>query len=34
MKFREERLMPAFDAAGIPRPPGPPQIWQLHNVMK
>ena len=33
-RFREERLMPAFDAAGAPRPPGRPEIWQLHNYMK
>ena len=33
-RFREERLMPAFDAAGAPRPPGPPETWQLHNYMK
>jgi hypothetical protein len=33
-RFRDERLMPAFDAAGVPRPPGRPQIWQLHNYMK
>ena len=33
-RFREERLMPAFDAAGVPRPTGPPEIWQLHNYMK
>lgn len=32
-RWRDERLMPAFDAAGVPRPPGP-QIWQLHNYMK
>ena len=33
-RFREERLMPAFDAVGAPRPTGPPEIWQLHNYMK
>ena len=33
-RFRDERLMPAFDAAGVPRPPGPPQVWQLHDYMK
>jgi hypothetical protein len=32
-RFREERLLPAFDAAGIPRPNVTPQIWQLHNYM-
>ena len=34
MRFREERLMPAFDAAGVPRPQAPPQLWQLHNYIK
>jgi len=34
MRFREERLMPAFDAAGVPRPSGRPEIWQLHDYMK
>jgi hypothetical protein len=33
-RFAQERLMPAFDAAGVPRPPQPPQVWQLHNYMK
>jgi hypothetical protein len=33
-RFRDERLMPAFDAAGVPRPPGPPEVWQLHDYMK
>jgi hypothetical protein len=33
-RFREERLMPAFDAAGVPRPPGRPEFWQLHTYMK
>ena len=33
-RFREERLMPAFDAAGVPRPASPPEIWQIHNYMK
>ena len=32
--FRDERLMPAFDAAGVPRPANPPEIWHLHNYMK
>lgn len=32
-RFAQERIMPAFDAAGIPRPQ-PPQVWQLHNYMK
>jgi hypothetical protein len=31
-RWREETLMPAFDAAGVPRP-GPPEIWQLQNYM-
>jgi hypothetical protein len=33
-RWRDERLLPAFDAAGVPRPPAPPQIWQLHSYMK
>jgi hypothetical protein len=33
-RFREERLLPAFDAAGVPRPQTPPQIWQIHTYLK
>ncbi len=33
-RFREERLMPAFDAAGVPRPAVRPQIWELHTHIK
>jgi hypothetical protein len=33
-RFREERLLPAFDAAGVPRPQTPPQIWQIHAYLK
>ena len=33
MRFRDERLMPAFDAAGVPRPDGPPEIWELHTYI-
>jgi hypothetical protein len=33
-RFREERLMPAFDAAGVPRPQVPPEVWRLHSYMK
>ncbi len=33
-RFRDERLFPAFDAAGVPRPQSPPEIWQIHNYMK
>jgi hypothetical protein len=33
-RFRDERLMPAFEAAGVSPPPGPPQVWQLHSYMK
>jgi hypothetical protein len=33
-RFRDERLLPAFDAAGVPRPPAAPQIWQIHNYLK
>ena len=31
---RTSASMPAFDAAGVPRPPGRPEIWQLHDYMK
>ena len=35
MRFREERLMPAFDAAGVPRPSGRPAgdlaVARLHE---
>ena len=34
MRFREERLMPAFDAAGVPRPQVRPEFWEIHNYMK
>jgi hypothetical protein len=34
MRFREERLMPAFDAAGVPRPQSRPQVWQVHDFIK
>ena len=33
-RFREERLMPAFDAAGVPRPQVPPEVWELSTYMK
>jgi hypothetical protein len=33
-RWRDEHLLPAFDAAGVPRPPARPEIWQLHNFMK
>jgi hypothetical protein len=33
-RFRDERLFPAFDAAGVPRPQTPPQIWQIHTYLK
>ena len=33
-RFRDERLMPAFDAAGVPRPQVPPEVWQLSTYMK
>ncbi|MGJ7908942.1 hypothetical protein ACOQFL_20960 [Actinopolyspora sp. H202] len=32
-RFVEERLRPAFQAAGVPPPPQP-QIWPVHNYMK
>lgn len=28
-RFVKERLMPAFDAAGAPKPP-PPELWPVH----
>ena len=34
LRFREERLGPAFDAAGIPRPQVVPEFWEIHNYMK
>jgi hypothetical protein len=33
-RFRDERLMPAFDAAGVPRPQVPPEVWELSTYMK
>jgi hypothetical protein len=33
-RFREERLLPAFDAAGVPRPEVGPEFWQVHTYMK
>ena len=33
-RFREERLLPAFDAAGVPRPQVRPEFRQIHNYMK
>jgi hypothetical protein len=33
VRFREERLLPAFDAAGVPRPDVQPEFWQVHNYM-
>ena len=32
-RFRNERLLPAFEAVGAPRPPLQPEVWELHNVM-
>ena len=32
MRFRNERLMPAFEAVGAPTPSAP-EFWPLHNVM-
>jgi hypothetical protein len=34
MRFREERLLPAFDAVGVPRPEVRPEFWQIHSYMK
>jgi hypothetical protein len=33
-RFYQERLKPAWDAVGVAAPSTPPQIWQVHNVMK
>ena len=33
-RFRDERLLPAFDAVGVPRPQTPPQVWQVQNYLK
>lgn len=33
MRFYNERLGPALDAVGLPRPPAPPQFWPVHNYM-
>jgi hypothetical protein len=30
--FVKERLLPAFEAVGVPPPP-PPQFWPVHNYM-
>ena len=32
LRFRNERLMPAFEAIGAPTP-DKPEFWPLHNVM-
>jgi hypothetical protein len=34
MRFREERLKPAWEAVGAPGPPPEPEIWQVHNLLK
>jgi hypothetical protein len=31
-RFVEDRLQPAFDALGLPRPPGR-EMWPVHNMM-
>jgi hypothetical protein len=31
-RFVNERLLPAFEAAGAPAPP-PPQLWPVHRYM-
>ena len=31
-RFVEERLQPAFDALGLPRPPGR-EFWPVHNMI-
>jgi hypothetical protein len=32
-RFRNERLLPAFEAVGALRPSLQPEVWELHNVM-
>lgn len=34
MRFRKERLEPAWQAVEMPGPPPEPEFWELHNVMK
>ena len=31
-RFVKERLLPAFEAIGVPPPP-PPEFWPVHNYM-
>ena len=33
IRFRNERLIPAFEAVGAPPPSVKPEFWPLHNVM-
>jgi hypothetical protein len=33
-RFVQERLLPAFEAAGVERLPNRPEIWSIHNVLK
>jgi hypothetical protein len=33
MRFREERLLPAFEAIGVPTDGIVPEFWPIHNVM-
>jgi hypothetical protein len=32
-RFREERLLPAFEAVGVEMGDVQPQFWPIHNVM-
>lgn len=32
-RFVRERLMPAFEAVGVPGPPPEPEMWPVHNYM-
>jgi hypothetical protein len=33
MRFREERLFPAFEAAGLSTAGVQPEFWPVHNIM-
>jgi hypothetical protein len=32
-QFVSERLLPAFEAVGVPGPPQPPEFWPVHSYM-
>jgi hypothetical protein len=33
-RFVQERLLPAFEAAVVERPPIRPEVWPIHNLLK